>query len=278
MSDEQNAAMEALDSVADDGGAVEQVAGGDSQGSTGGADGSDLPEFQPFTWKDGEKEFTFSRRAELSDFLSQRTKERQEAMKRAQERAQHFEKRSTELTAKEQAMQQAYAKWQRIDEAMSKNPQVAERIQKAFEEARRTPGSPDLDKILEERLKPVQEKLSKYEEAEQQRQQEATRRQVLEALRGDYEDFDESMVAGEINRLQSIGDDPIAQQRALYELVYHAMKGKQTPAQVEKKFAENASKRRPPSVTSTTGRGKSEPDVAMMSRSEMREYAERFLD
>ena len=276
MSDEQNAAMEALDSVADDGGAVDQVTGGDDQGSTGGAE--ELPEFQPFTWEDGDEKFTFSRRAELSAFLSRRTKERQEAMRRAQERAQHFEKRSTELTAKEQAMQQAYAKWQRIDEAMSKNPQVAERIQKAFEEARRTPGSPDLDKILEERLKPVQEKLSKYEEAEQQRQQEATRRQVLEALRGDYEDFDESMVAGEINRLQSIGDDPIAQQRALYELVYHAMKGKQTPAQVEKKFAENASKRRPPSVTSTTGRGKSEPDVAKMSRSEMREYAERFLD
>lgn len=278
MSDEQNAAMEALDSVVDDGGAVETATGGSEQGSTGGADGSDLPEFQPFTWKDGEKEFTFSRRAELSDFLSQRTKERQEAMKRAQERAQHFEKRTSELTAKEQAMQQAYAKWQRIDEAMSKNPQVAERIQKAFEEARRTPGSPDLDKILEDRLKPVQEKLSKYEEAEQRREQEALRRQVLEGLRGDYEDFDESAINGELNRLQSVGQDPVSQQKALYELLYYAMKGKQTPAQVERKFAEQASKKRPPSVTSTSGRGKQEPDVTKMSRSEMREYAERFLD
>jgi len=278
MSDEQNAAIEALDSAAEDSGAVEEVSGGDVEGSTGGANESELPEFQPFTWEDGDQKYTFSRRAELTDWLSKRQKDRQEALRKAQERAQHFEKRMGELSTKEQTMQQAYSRWARIDEAMKKNPQVAERIQKAFEEAQKSPGNPDLDRVLEERLKPVQEKLSKYEQAEQKREQEQLRQKVLSDLRGSYEDFDESSIAGEINRLQSIGDDPVAQQKALYELIYHAMKGKQTPASVERKFAEQSSKRRPPSVTSTPGRGKGEPDVSKMSKKEAREYAMQFLE
>jgi hypothetical protein len=271
MSDEQMAAEEAMDSVVDDGGAVDEVAGGDE--STGSAEGSDLPEFKPFDWEEDGKKFTFSRRAELADFLKNRTGQAKSELQRARERAQHFEKRSGELQTKEQSLNEAYSKISKMDKFLKENPKIAQRI---AQEMQGSKGNPELDQLLEERLKPFNEKLSKYEKAEQERNAEQRREKTFKQLEGEVEGFDRSQVLAEINRLQELPED--RGEAALYELVHYALQGKRTPADVERKFAESASKRRPPSVTSTTGRGKQEPDPSQMSRSEQQEYALRIMD
>ena len=271
MSDEQ-AAMDALDSVAEDGGSVDQVAGGDME-STGGAGESELPEFRPFTWKDGEKELTFSRRAELTDFLNNRLTKAEAERKRAAERAQHFEKRSAEISTREQSLQEAYAKISKMDKFLKDNPQIAERIAKEMQGSK---GSPELDRILEERMKPINEKLSAYEKAEQERQAAQRRQRAIARLKQTHGDADDRAVLAELNRLQEIPDEDA--EYALYELLHFALRGKATPADVERKFAEEQAKKRPPSVTSTPGRGKQEPDPTKMSRSEARDYAMRMLN
>jgi len=272
MSDaEQVAAAEEAMAAVGSAGSTEEVAGGDVEGA-GGAEES-LPEFRPFTWKDGDKEYQFSKRAELADFMSNRLGKASEASKRAQERAQHFEKRMQELQTKEGSLNEAYAKISKMDEFLRENPGVAERIAKEMQGSSRQ--SPELDKLLEERIKPIQEKLSEYEKAEQQRQAEARRQQAISRLREQYGDVDDSQLLAELNRLQEVPDDQ--GEYALYELLYHALRGKTTPAQIEKKFAEKQGQRRPPSVTSTPGRVKSEPDVTKMSRSERAECAIRQL-
>jgi hypothetical protein len=268
---------EAVDQAVEAAGSSEpsQDAGGVATEGAGGAE-QELPEFRPFTWKDGDKEFQFSRRAELADFLKNRSSQWSSERKRAQETAAHFEKRMKDLEAKEQALQQGYGKWSKIDEAMKGNPRVAQAIEQAFQQAMRSGGgSPDLDRILEEKLSPLQEKLSAYEKAEQQRQAQVKRQRAISRLKSQYEDADDKVLMAELNRLQEVPDDD--QEYALYELLYHALKGKTTPAAIEKKFAESQSKRRPPSVTSTPGRTKGEADVTKMSRAERAEYALRQI-
>lgn len=273
MSDEQVAAEEALDSAVEDDGIVEESAGSGEEGSTGGADGSELPEFKPFEWEEDGKKFTFSRRAELADFLNNRVGQSKSEIQRARERAKHFEQRMSELQTKEGSLNEAYAKISKMDKFLKDNPQIAQRI---AQEMQGSKGRPDLDRLLEERIKPINEKLSKYEKAEQEREASQRRQKTFEQLENNIEGFDRSQVLAEINRLQETPQDKA--EAALYELVHYALQGKRTPADVERKFAETASKRRPPSVTSTPGRGKQEPDPSKMSRSEQQEYALRIMD
>lgn len=273
MSDNVEAVDQAVEAAG--GGESSQDAGGVATEGAGGAE-QELPEFRPFTWKEGDKEFQFSRRAELADFLKNRTNQWGTERKRAQETAAHFEKRMKDLEAKEQSLQQAYGKWAKIDQAMTGNPQVAQAIQRAFQEATRSGKSGvDFDQLLEEKLKPVQEKLSAYEKAEQQRQAQVKRQRAISRLKSQYEDADDKVLMAELNRLQEVPDED--QEYALYELLYHALKGKTTPAEIERKFAESQSKRRPPSVTSTPGRTRGDADVTKMSRAERAEYAMRQI-
>lgn len=261
MSDEQVVAPETTDGGAVDTGGVEE--------STGGAIESDLfGDGKPFTWKEGDKEFTFSKRRELADFLSSRTGQSRAERERLQEQAKYYEKRKQEQDTRETTLNESYAKIAQMDRFLKENPHVAERIAK---EMQGNSGSPDLDKLLAEKMKPYEEKLNKYEEAEKARIASERRQKALNRMKESYPDFDESLAIGELNRLQEVPEED--QEYALYELLHYAMAGKLTPAQVEQKIAQEAGKKRAPSVTSTAGRGKQEPDVANMTRAEQQKYA-----
>lgn len=256
--------MSDVDQVVEDAGSVEATeAAGSGEQSVGDAGGSDLPEFRDFTWKDGDKEYRFNRRAELADFMNQRLGKASQAYQQYQDRMKRLEQTERQRQTEYEARQQAFTRWQKIDEAMNSNPHVKEAIEKAFQEAMSRGKQNGI--ANDPALKELMEFKQRMEQTEQQRQAEARRQQAFSQLKGRYEDFDDRAILAEINRLQETPSEK--SEEALYELVYYAMKGKMTPAEIEKKFAESKVKR-PPSVTSTPGRTQGGFDPTKMSRSE----------
>jgi len=84
---------------------------------------------------------------------------------------------------------------------------------------------PRLDKLLEQQ-----------EMEKKQREEQVAREQAIKSLKNVYQDFNEDEIMKEVNRLQEIA--PGDSVRAFLELVYYARKGKETPAQIERKTAE----------------------------------------
>jgi hypothetical protein len=274
VSDLEQAAVEALDSV-DSGGDVgtqEASVGSESSGPVGVQSAA----FFEFEHPQTKEKMVFRNKGELADHLrhsSMRHEDYEKLSKTAQDRAKHFEERVKSLQTKEESLNEAYVRISKMDKFLKENPHVADEIAQRMKS--KPNQSPDLDRLLEERMKPFQEKLSEYEKIEMQREAEARRQQAVNRLRERYPDADDSKIVGYLQQLQQIPQQD--SEYALYELLYHALRGKETPAQVEQKFAQQAAKRRPPSVTSTPGRNDSGVDVTKMSKKEQAEYAASLL-
>lgn len=275
MSDLEQAAVEALESVDSGGdvGAQDTSVGSEPNGPVG----EQSEAFFEFEHPQTKEKLTFRNKGELADHLrhsSMRHEDYEKLSKTAQERAKHFEERVKSLQTKEESLNEAYSKISKMDKFLKENPQIAEEISTRMKS--KPNQSPDLDRLLEERMKPIQEKISEYEKIEQQREADRRRQTAVSRLKERYPDADDKKITGYLQQLQQIPQQD--SEYALYELLYHALRGKETPAQVEQKFAQQAAKRRPPSVTSTPGRKDSGVDVTKMSKKEQAEYAASILD
>lgn len=147
-----------------------------------------------------------------------------------EERKRHEAERTASLTA--------YSTWSKIDERYKKDPVFRQALQNAMRQGRG--GNQNLEAMLQQRISPMQKELEQFKK---QRQEEERRRKEAEEeekafslLEKSYEDFDRESIRKEVQRLQQL--PPGDSTRALYELLYHSMKGRVTPAQMEKQIAE----------------------------------------
>lgn len=154
------------------------------------------------------------------------------------------------------------------------NPQGYARLKAEFA-ANSSAGTPDLERILDEKLKPFIEKQEGRDKAEEGRaaagRQEAARVRMKER----YPDFDDSLVQAELKR---IGEHPKQDMEyALYELMHNVVQGRTNPAELERRAAEAAARTPKPSVKSTPGAKPTGRDPNDMSPAERREAAAKLL-
>jgi len=133
-----------------------------------------------------------------------------------------------------------------------------------------------VNKAIAEAIKPFDEKLSGLTKAEQERAEKAGRAQAMARLQERVGKFDETLIEKEIARLSEY--PPEAKEEALLDLLYHSVRGRENPAELERRAAASASKKRPPSATSTPGVNPGERDPNKMSEEERAEAALAILN
>lgn len=262
---EQEMAVESVDSAAS--------VGADS--SPVGATEQGVAQESPFfSWKadDGE-ERVFKKPAELADFLrhsGMRKKDYDTRVSEVTERARHLEEQIKKYEQQQARLTELpLAQW---DRKLRENPRLLEKLKRELAEEARDP-STDVQKLLDERLKPYEEKIKEFDRIEGERKAAERRQQVIGRLKERYGDLDESMFEKEMARLMEVPDED--RDYALMELLYHAVRGRETPAEIERRAADKP--RRPPSVTSTPGVKNTGRDPATMSRRELAKAAEEAL-
>ena len=162
----------------------------------------------------------------------------------------------------------------RYHKFLTDNPHIGERL-KAELKASGTAGTTDLERLLDEKLKPITEKQEGYEKAEADRGASGRRDAARSRMKERYPNFDDSLVQGELKR---IGEHPPQDMEyALYELMWNVVQGRTNPAELERKAAEAATRTKNPSVTSTPGAKPTGRDPNDMSPAERREAARKLL-
>lgn len=229
--------------------------------------------FFEFEHPESKEKLTFKNKGELADHLRHSSMFRSDYEKqvsKVSERAKYLEDQIKRYEQQQQALMESPA--MKYHKFLQERPDVAERLAK---ELKGSQPKPDLDKVLEEKLKPFQSKIQEYERIEQERREEAQRQKAIARLKERYGDVDEGIFQQEINRLRGVPDQD--REYALMELLYHANRGRMSPAELERKAAQSATKKRNPSVTSTPTPKDSGEDPSKLSESQMRQRAEEIL-
>lgn len=273
MSDEQ-IAVDAVDSTETVGSAESAV----------GATDAGVAEAEPFfTWKgdDGE-ETAFHKPAELADFLrhsGMRKKDYDAALGKVNERSKYLEDQIRGFETKDRRIAELLNKYEAIDQMMVSNPDFDKAVRALHQRFKGTPQqSADpkdlVRQVVQEELKPLQEWKSEKDKADEERKAQESRAAAFRRLKERYEDADESLLEKEMKRLQDI--PPQDAEFAIMELLHHAVRGRETPAELERRMA--AGKRRPPSVTSTPGKTSGDgDDIEGLPIEEIRKRAEATL-
>lgn len=190
-----------------------------------------------------------------SDYTKKTQGLAEERKKFESERERHNAERAAEL--------QAYSKWKTIDDRYRTDSVFRTAMQKAL---RNNDPNAAMKSMLQQELSPLQKKLDEYERqrAEDQRKQEEAEEneRAFTLLQKAYTDFDRNAVEAEINRLRQTPDGDSA--RALFELVYHALKGRVTPGQMERSITERVkrnSNAKPP-IPPTSANGTTQKEFA----------------
>lgn len=253
---------------------------GTGQTSVGGSDAGVAEEKPFFSWKadDGE-ERVFKKPAELADFLrhsGMRKKDYDAALGKLTERGKYLDELERKYQTESVTAQEMAQKWKPIDELMVKNPEFSKEVKAAYErmvKGRQSDPSTVVEQMLQEKLKPYEEKFSELERDKQERAARERREAAIERLKGKYEDLDPGIFDQEFKRLEEIPEE--ARDEALLELIYHSVRGRETPAAIERKMAQSAGGR--PSVRSTPGSKSAGIDATKLSPAERREAAAREL-
>ena len=180
--------------------------------------------FHSYKHDDGE-EIKFKTPDDLSRYLRDGTLRHKDYTKKTQEvaelRKQIEKERETSRTESTAAMK-AYGQWKDVDEWLRKNPRVVEIIRREggpiaqqLEQAQAQQSS------VPDEVKTQLEELRQWKEAQEA---EAKIQSHYEALKGQYEDFDEESVAELYRQLDEAPEGE--ETRALLELLYYASKGK----------------------------------------------------
>lgn len=111
--------------------------------------------------------------------------------------------------------------------------------------------NPELERLLGEKIRPLEEKLSEYEKEKARMAEEKARNEAYDAVAKRYPDFNRANIDDAIRRIEEVPE----QMRLEYmvELLYNAERGKMTPGAIERKQAMTASKPRSTTPTSTVG-------------------------
>jgi hypothetical protein len=160
-----------------------------------------------------------------------------------------FEQERERHNAEKTASLQAYSQWSKIDQKYKSDPAFRQALQEAYRKSQN--GNGNLDSVIQQKLAPVEKKLSEWErqrEKEQRKRQEQEEQEkAFSLLEKSIDGFERKAVQDELKRLQQL--PPGESTRALFELLHYAMKGRVTPAEMEKQFAERQrrnSQARPP--------------------------------
>lgn len=136
-------------------------------------------------------------------------------------------------------------------------PEVFERLKQGIKgQPRPQARDPEVDQMLKDFKNSQKER----ETERQQTSDNEARERAFESLSKSYDDFDKESVLGLVQRLEEVPQED--QMRTFMEILYQANKGKTTPAEIEKRLAqnlENKSKLSTPmgSTKSTPGKGSS---------------------
>lgn len=240
--------------------------------------GAGVAEEKPFftyTGKDGTTH-DYRNAGEVADAFkhsSFRREDHDREMGKVSSRGKYLEEQIRKLKEQEQALSESQA--MRYHRFLTENPQKAARLKAEFEAGNRG-GTPDLEKLLDEKLKPFVEKQQGYEKAEEDRAAEGRRKAAFARIQERYgSDIQESVFTNELKRIQDIPQQDV--EYALYELLLHSHRGRTSPAELERRTAEAAARKQTPSVKSTPGAKPTGRDPNDMSSAERREAGVRLL-
>lgn len=263
MSDENAEALAALDGVSQSG---ESDVVSAPQGQAASAPVTGQATEKPFfshKWDDG-KEEAWKTEDDLRRHLreghlrhsdyTKKTQQVAEARKLADDQRRSYE-------SKERTFNESYSKIMGMDKFLKENPQVAERI---ATEMKGTRGNSDLERLLGERMKPIEEKLSEYEKEKERMADEKARNEAYESVAKRYPDFNRTNIDDALRRLEEVPEQ-LRQEYAI-ELLHLAEKGRLTPGAIERKQAMVSNK--PRSSTPTSAVGIPDRQVSAMNREE----------
>ena len=262
MSDENAEALAALDGVSQSG-ESDVVSAPEGQAASAPVTGQATQVFHEYEWEPGKKE-VWRTKDELNQWLRQsgmrhsdytrKTQQVAEARKLADDQRRSYE-------SKERTFNESYSKIMTMDKFLKENPQVAERI---AADMKGTRGNSDLERLLGERMKPIEEKLSEYEKEKERMADEKARNEAYESVAKRYPDFNRANIDDALRRLEEVPEQ-LRQEYAI-ELLHLAEKGRLTPGAIERKQAMVSNK--PRSSTPTSAVGIPDRQVSAMNREE----------
>lgn len=241
-------------------------------GEPGGATEASVAQEWKFDWKDDSgKEFHFTKPAELADHLRQSSMFRQDydaGMTRVKELSKAAEERQKRYEALERQLAESPAA--KYDRWLRENPQAAQALKQQIEQTSQDPKSL-VKQMFEEEFAPYKERLSEFEKAEEQRKAQARREKAFERLMSEMPDLDRKAVESKWNRLAEGPPEDLEFQ--ILRMAAQSLVGESGPAEVERKVAQAAERKRNPSVSSAPGGKSGELDVTKLSESEIRDQA-----
>ena len=217
--------------------------------------------FHEYEWEPGKKD-VWNTKDDLNRFLRESGMRHSDYTRKTQQIADSrkmLEQKIKDYEGKERTFNESYPKIMQMDKFLKENPQVAERI---AQEMKGTRGNSEVEKLLGERLKPFEEKLSEWEKDKARQAEDKARADAYDAVGRRYKDFDKGVVDAAIQRLQEVPE--AMQLEAMVELLHNAEKGRMTPGEVERKQAMVSNKSHV--ATPTTAVGIPDRQVTQMSR------------
>lgn len=199
--------------------------------------------FFSYAFEDGE-ERKFTSPDELKGFIRDGVLRHSDYTKKTQSVAEERKKLEADrqrYDAEYSQMLQMKQEHDKIQQYLSKlPPQAYQALKQQIAQAQQgnQKGDPRVDKLMEE--------FEADKKARQEREQAETERQQREAafseLEKQYQDFNRDEVLQLAKALEEA--PPGGQMRALMELLYHANRGKKTPAQIERDMAQNFARKK----------------------------------
>ncbi|MFA5262021.1 MAG: hypothetical protein WC450_12430, partial [Candidatus Omnitrophota bacterium] len=192
---------------------------------------------------DGDKEPTrFKSKDELDRFVKTGTMRHQDYFKKYdafKKEREDFTKQQTEFNTRKQTDEQLMMKYHQMDNFLKQRPDVYQRILKEMN-GTSAPQANELESKVMKEVEAIKEELDRRDK---EAKNEQYRNQVFEKMGTKYQDFnkDEIMeLMQEVEGFQSL--PPEAAMESFAELLYHARKGRQTPAQIEQRLTTNLQK------------------------------------
>lgn len=207
--------------------------------------GADKAEYFFEAQFDGDKEPTrWKSKEELARYLREGTLRHADYTKKRQadsEAKKAFDKQKTDYEQQMKDFMGLKTRYDQIDQFLRQRPDVQERI---VREMRGTSPPAQKNEIEEKVMKEVQAIKEELERRDREKQNEEYRNRVFEKMGSKYQDFnkDEIMeLMQEVEGFQSL--PPENAMESFAELLYHARKGRQNPAQIEERIVNNLQKK-----------------------------------
>jgi hypothetical protein len=188
-----------------------------------------------------------------------------QSLKKQQE---DFERQRKEFEAKSAQL----AEFEKYDQFVRNNPHVYQQLKQMMQ---RPMGGQHVGQVAQDYAKqavdPVMKELEELKAWREQQEQEAQEREIAERLKAKYEDFDEDAIS---ELISTIDPDNL---ESLYETLYFASRGRQRPAEMERRIAEAQKRKQQSGVLPASGGDAPPAKPPAGSIDEMRERARRAV-